>query len=321
MNNPSTARETPDDNNSRVSIFSDTAISVFLYAMNHSFAGRFRTLLVLGRVSNLPTVWSNCLAGWWLSGGGNGWKLTLLLPGISALYIGGMFLNDAFDADFDRQRRATRPIPSGQISADTVWAFGWAWLALGILLLIFCGKAAGALAVILAICILIYDAAHKAITASPWLMGLCRFWVYVIAGTTAANGLNGNSIWCGVALAFYIVGLSYVARRESFRGPVPYWPLLLLAAPIFLAILMNAGEARKAALFMAFIFAMWVARCARTIFFGGEVNVGRIVSGLLAGIVFVDWLAVAPQCPFELSTAFLVLFGATLWLQRFVPAT
>src|SRR5271169_1073771 len=113
---------------------------------------RFRTLLVLGRVSNLPTVWSNCLAGWWLSGGGNYWKLPLLLLGISSLYTGGMFLNDAFDADFDRQRRASRPIPSGQISVDIVWTFGWAWLALGILLLIFCGKIAGAFAVVLAIC-------------------------------------------------------------------------------------------------------------------------------------------------------------------------
>jgi 4-hydroxybenzoate polyprenyltransferase len=282
---------------------------------------KLRTLLVLGRVSNLPTVWSNCLAGWWLSGGGNYWKLPFLLLGISALYTGGMFLNDAFDADFDRQRRASRPIPSGQISVDTVWTFGWAWLAAGILLLICCGKIAGAIGIVLAICILIYDAAHKAITASPWLMGLCRFWVYVIAGSTAANGLHGNSIWCGVALAFYIVGLSYVARRESFRGPIPYWPLLLLAAPIFLAMLMNAGEARKAAIILSLALALWVVRCTRTIFIGGEINVGRIVSGLLAGIIFTDWLAVAPQCPRELSAIFLILFGATLWLQRFVPAT
>src|SRR5476649_2474110 len=234
--------------------------------MNQNLASQFRTLLVLGRVSNLPTVWSNCLAGWWLSGGGNYWKLPPLLLGISALYVGGMFLNDAFDADFDRQRRAARPIPSGQISVDTVWTFGWAWLAAGILLLFFCGKIAGAIGIILTICILIYDAAHKAVTASPWLMGLCRFWVYVIAGTTATNGLNGSSIWCGVALAFYIVGLSYVARRESFRGPVPFWPLLLLAAPIFLAMLMNAGDARKAAICISIVLVLWTVRCARPIF-------------------------------------------------------
>lgn len=289
--------------------------------MNQTFPGRLRTLLVLGRVSNLPTVWTNCLAGWWLSGGGNFWKLPFLLLGVSALYTGGMFLNDAFDADFDRQRRTSRPIPSCQISADTVWAYGWSWLSLGILLLIFCGKTAGALAVVLAICILIYNATHKAINASPWLMGLCRFWVYVIAGTCAAGGLNGNSIWCGVALAFYVVGLSYVARRESFRGAIPFWPLIFLAAPIFLAMTMNVGAARRAAIFVSVIFGLWVVRCVRTIFFGGEINVGRIVSGLLAGIIFTDWLAVAPQCPRELSVVFLILFGATLWLQRFVPAT
>jgi hypothetical protein len=289
--------------------------------VNQKFSQQFRTLLVLGRVSNLPTVWSNCLAGWWLSGGENFWKLPCLLLGISALYTGGMFLNDAFDADFDQQRRASRPIPSGKISLEIVWRFGCAWLALGILCLLFLGKIAGALAIVLAICILIYNATHKFITASPWLMGLCRFWVYAIAGTTGANGLNGNSIWCGFALAFYIVGLSYVAKRESFRGTVPHWPLIFLAAPVFLAMLMNAGDARKPAIFLSLILALWTARCVRTIFQAGEINVGRIVSGLLAGIVLVDWLAVAPQCPHWLSAVFLALFGVTIFLQRFIPAT
>jgi UbiA prenyltransferase family len=282
---------------------------------------KFRTLLILGRVSNLPTVWSNCLAGWWLSGGEKFLELPLLLLGVSALYTGGMFLNDAFDAEFDRQRRPSRPIPSGAISEEWVWVYGWAWLAIGILFLIFCGKTAGALAVVLAICIVIYNAAHKMVTVSPWLMGLCRFWIYVIAGATSLNGVNGNSIWCGIALALYIAGLSCVARRESFRGPVPHWPLILLATPIFLAMLINAGEARKSAMFLSAVLALWIGRCARTIFQRSEVNVGQIVSGLLAGIVLVDWLAVAPQCPFALSAMFLILFGATLVLQRFIPAT
>jgi hypothetical protein len=175
--------------------------------MNQNFARQLRTLLILGRVSNLPTVWSDCLAGWWLSGGGNVWKLPLLFFGVSALYTGGMFLNDAFDADFDRQRRASRPIPSGAISQEAVLRWSLVWLGCGAFSLIAIGKATGLLALALLICIIIYDASHKAVTASPWLMGLCRFWVYVIAGTTAANGLHGNSIWCGVALAFYIVAV------------------------------------------------------------------------------------------------------------------
>jgi hypothetical protein len=285
---------------------------------------KFRTLLTLGRISNLPTVWSNCLAGWWLSGGGISWKLALLLLGVGGLYTGGMFLNDAFDVDFDRQRRPTRPIPSGAISREWVWIYGWGWIALGLLLLIICGKWTGAFAVLLGACVVIYDATHKVITASPWLMGLCRFWVYIIAGTIGVADFNGWPIWCGAALAFYIVGLSYLARRESRvarRERVPYWPLLLLAAPILLAMLMDVNGARKPALWVSLILILWIVRCARMIFFRGEIVVARIVSGLLAGIVLVDWLAVAPLCPALLAVAFVILFVATLLLQRFIPAT
>ena len=289
--------------------------------MNRNLARRLRTLLILGRVSNLPTVWSNCLAGWWLSGGGNRGKLPLLLAGVSALYIGGMYLNDAFDAEVDRQRRAGRPIPAGLIPAAEVWRFGWGWLALGTLLLFGLGKSAGGLALVLVGCILVYNWAHKFITASPWLMGACRFWVYVIAGTTGADGLAGGPVWCGLALALYIVGLSYVARRESFRGPIPYWPLLLLAAPFLLALLMDPAEYRGPALWLALVLGLWISRCLQPGFMPGAVNVGRVVSGLLAGIVFVDWLAVAPECPRALSVVFLCLFGATQVLQRFIPAT
>jgi 4-hydroxybenzoate polyprenyltransferase len=85
-----------------------------------------RTLLVLGRTSNLPTVWSNCLAGWWLGGGGNVHKLFPLMAGATLLYLGGMFLNDAFDERFDAQYRRARPIPSGLIAIETVWRIGFA---------------------------------------------------------------------------------------------------------------------------------------------------------------------------------------------------
>jgi hypothetical protein len=289
--------------------------------VNPDITRKFRALLILGRVSNLPTVWSNCLAGWWLGGGGNFWKLPFLFLGASALYTGGMFLNDAFDAEFDRQRRPERPVPTGKISLQLVWRGGFGLLAAGILLLLFCGKIAAVAAIILALFILLYDAAHKLITASPWLMGACRFWVYVIAGAAGADGLNGLPIFCGAALALYVVGLSYVARRESYRAPIPYWALLSLAAPIVLAMAMNSGGFRLRAVWIALVLGLWLARCARPVFLGGDVNVGRLVSNLLAGIVFVDWLAVAPQCPRWMGIVFIALFGLTKWLQKFVPAT
>ena len=52
-----------------------------------------RTLLVVGRVSNLPTLWSNCLAGWWLGGAGNPEQLSLLVAGASLLYLSGTELD------------------------------------------------------------------------------------------------------------------------------------------------------------------------------------------------------------------------------------
>jgi 4-hydroxybenzoate polyprenyltransferase len=291
--------------------------------MNPDLVRQIRTLLVLSRVSNLPTVWSNCLAGWWLGGGGNFWKLPPLLFGVSALYIGGMFLNDAFDAEFDRRRRPSRPIASGTISPAAVWRWSFGWLGLGALSLAGLGKSTGVPTLALVACIIIYDATHQGLTASPWLMGLCRFWVYVVAGATGAWELNGWPIWCGAALGLYVVGVGSVAQKENTRGPVPVWTLLLMAAPVILSLLINAGEARKAALLLSLVLGLWIARCVRRIFVpAGEANFGRVVYGLQAGIVFVDWLAVGPQP--EISHAlsggvFLALFGATLAFQRFAP--
>jgi len=276
---------------------------------------------MLGRVSNLPTVWSNCLAGWWLGGGGNYWKLPVLFLGITLLYTGGMFLNDAFDEEFDRLRRPERPIPSGKITAASVWQLGFGQLIVGILLLLLCGKLAAIGAVLLALFIVLYDFTHKFFMASPWLMGACRFWVYFIAGASAINGLNGFVVFGGVALAGYVVGLSYLARRESTRAKVQLWPLLLLAAPILLALMVNARDYLRPAIWISTVLGLWVIRCVRFVFIGGP-NVGWIVSNLLAGIVFVDWLAVAPvMTPWQSALLFLPLFGLAKLFQKFVPAT
>ena len=92
---------------------------------------KFRTFLVLGRVADTPTIWSNCLAGWWLGGGGPWLQLVWLSVCVTLLYVGGAFLNDAFDARSDRQERRLRPIPSGAISEKEVWQWGFGLLAAG----------------------------------------------------------------------------------------------------------------------------------------------------------------------------------------------
>ena len=279
-----------------------------------------RTLLVLGRVSNLPTVWSNCLAGWWLGGGGNFSRLPFLFAGVTLLYGGGMFLNDAFDADFDQQHRKERPIPSGAISLQLVWRWGFALLLLGNALLFAAGLTAGIVGAVLALNILLYDAIHKAVAFSPIIMGSCRLWVYVIAAATGVAGVTGYALWGGVALGAYVVGLSFVARCESLRGRPPYWPIPLFAVPMLLALLLNAGAYRESAALLALVPTLWILRSLRAAYFSGVPSVGRTVSALLAGIVLVDWLA-AVNSPRELGAAFVGLFLAALLFQRYVPAT
>ncbi|MDA1275524.1 MAG: UbiA family prenyltransferase [Verrucomicrobia bacterium] len=283
----------------------------------------FRTLgalLILGRVSNLPTVWSNCVAAWLIAGGDFNWELLQICIGATLLYTGGMFLNDAFDSGFDRQHRRERPIPSGAIPVATVWFWGFFWLGSGVALISSQGKTPAVIVVILALSIILYDAVHKAITFSPVLMAACRFWLYLSVASAAPHGITGLVIWSALALSAYIVGLSYIARKESVHGPLKYWPCSFLVVPVVLASLVNAGGNLTQAIVYSGLLAAWMLYCLRHAFWAPQRNIGRTVSGLLAGIVIVDWLAVAVE-PLQVGLLFALFFGMALVFQRFIPAT
>ena len=284
-----------------------------------SSSPNLRTLLVLGRVSNVPTVWSNCLAGWLLGHGGDWGRFALLCTGATLLYVGGMYLNDAFDADFDSQHRRERPIPSGAISVKTVWQIGLALLIAGLAFLAPLGITTTVFGILLCGCILLYDAIHKMITFSPVLMALCRILLYLVAASAAIGGVTGEAAWSAIVLGFYIVGLSYLARKESTGVVIHAWPQLLLIVPVLLALLINDGRSRESALLLSGIFLVWCARSLRSVWMEPR-HVSRAVSGLLAGIVWVDLLAVA-DAPREMAMVFIGLFLLAIGFQRFVPAT
>ena len=279
-----------------------------------------RTLLVLGRASNLPTVWSNCLAGWLLGGeGGSLWALFRVITGGSLLYIAGMYLNDACDAAFDRQHRRERPIPSGAIGEATVWKLGLAMMVGGWAILASLGWVTAALGLFLVISIVVYDVLHKALSFSPVLMSACRFFLFLAAASAGPKGVTGLALWTAIALSGWIIGLSYVARRESTKSPMRHWPLAVLTFPLILAYLANAGDWRYRALFIGLLLSAWALFCLRHVLVEANRNLGLTVAGLLAGICLVDWLAVAP--PPGLGLVFLLLFGAALAAQRLIPAT
>jgi 4-hydroxybenzoate polyprenyltransferase len=260
------------------------------------------------------------LAGWWISRGGDAFHFALLCLGATFLYLGGMFLNDAFDVAFDRQFRSERPIPSGTISVEAVWQWGFSWLGLGLLCLTFLGIKCALLGLLLAGCIVLYDAVHKLFALAPVLMALCRFLLIVLAAASAHDGVTGLSLWTALVLACYIVGLSYLARRESTPGLLQYWPILGLIAPLVLAAIINRGSYLGEGLLLSGILFVWLVRCIYLIYRKDHPNVGRAVGGLLAGIVLVDLLAILGGSA-PLAVALVLLFLLALAAQRFVPAT
>ncbi|MBM3830887.1 MAG: hypothetical protein FJ406_10175 [Verrucomicrobia bacterium] len=279
-----------------------------------------RTLLVLGRISNLPSVWTNCLAGWLLAGGGDWARFAWLCAGATLVYVGGMFLNDACDAAFDTQHRRERPIPAGAISRQAVGGWSALLLVAGTGMLGWLGREPAILALQLLACVVLYDVFHKQLDWSPVLMAACRFFLVLTAAASGAQGVDGLAIWSAAVLACYIIGLSYLARRESAPGLIRYWPLGLLAAPLVLAFIVNDGFFREKAMVASAMVALWVLRCLRPTFWQSPPNIGKTVSGLLAGICLVDLLAVADQPP-QVGVCFFACFGLALLCQRFVPAT
>ncbi len=289
-----------------------------------------RTLLVLARASNLPTVWTNCLAGWILGGGefaeDSLSRFLQLCLGATLLYTGGMYLNDAFDSDFDQQHRRERPIPSGAISRRAVWILGLLLLAVGTVLLVLLGNSTAIYAVLLLTTILIYDAIHKLVAFSPLLMAACRLFLYLAAASATPAGVNGLVLWSAVALAAYVVGLSYLARKESVRAPFEQWPVVLLAAPIALALVVNNREFRTSGLVLSFIVSAWILMALRHTVGRSDPVIGRTVSALLAGIALVDWLAVGwmfidGRPPNQWAGVFALMFVTARLFQRFIPAT
>ena len=180
---------------------------------------RWRAYLLLSRVSNLPTVWSNVLAGVVagtsidsLSPFASRAPVAMLLLSASAFYTGGMFLNDAFDAPFDRRVRPERPIPRGEVGLREAFVLGGALLAIGLALLwphrlaLVCGLA-------LAAAIVAYDARHKGSTIAPLIMGSCRALVYLMA---AAPQSITVAAWMGAAVMLaYVASLTVVAKKAG----------------------------------------------------------------------------------------------------------
>ncbi len=295
-----------------------------------SMARMVKMLLDLGRVANLPTVWTNCMVAWWLAGGAYpdlGWPLWratgALLMGTSLMYMAGTTLNDAFDHDFDREYRPERPLPMGMLTLRTVWVLGVTQLVLGALLLTIVAGASLLAVALLTGLIIAYNAIHKEWSGSVGIMGLCRVMLYIIPATLPGRELNSAVLlWAG-ALFVYIVAVSISARAESIPdGKHAGWTLILFLLPIALW-LWGAHDLPARHWYVVLfpcIFFYVVHRASQLMRRDPPLNIGVGVAHLLAGICLLDAVAISVSQPL---IAFLpaAAFPLTRFLQRYFAST
>lgn len=288
----------------------------------------WQVALRLGRVSNLPTVWTNVATGIVLAGGGYvPLQAALLLVALSLFYVGGMYLNDFFDRDIDRRERPERPIASGLVEAQTVASGGFTMLVVALVLLTWVGYGIGGgtgwrtplAGLALAATIVFYDWYHKNNPLSPLVMGLCRVLVYITAGSAVVTVLPTGLLIAAAMLLCYLIGLTYIAKQENVNQLRSMWPLLFLVAPFLYTLPLAAGDITVRVPYVA--FALWVTFALSFLLRGTRRNVPRAVAALLAGICLLDALLIAAHGQTTLAWLAGVGFVLTLLLQRYVPAT
>jgi UbiA prenyltransferase family len=280
----------------------------------------FATLLKLGRVSNLPTVWTNVLAGTVLAGGEWGSaRFGLVLIAMSLFYIGGMYLNDYFDRAVDARERPTRPIPAGEISAAAVATTGAALLACAVALMAAAGTTALATGVLLTLFIVSYDAHHKEVVWAPVVMGACRALVYCGAAAAAVGTISAGVLFPALACGLYVAGITYAASRESIDKIASLWPLVLLAAPLLPA---SAALARGPVAGVSYLaLVVWLGCAVYLIVKRPAGAVSRAVGWLIAGISLVDAAFVAGAGAIGAACWALAGFAATLMLHKQIAGT
>ena len=299
---------------------------------HHALAVRFlRTLFELGRVSNLPTVWTNTLTATVLSGATLAfWPSLWLVVGFSLFYTAGMFLNDAFDADIDRANKVERPIVANRIERTTVFVYGFAIMATGFVLLAGARLAAVDLqqvahtnwsvaAVLLGALIVFYNWHHKNNPLSPLIMGLCRVMVLVTGSLVLVDKLSESVLIAAIMLLSYLIGLTYIAKQEGLKTVKQLWPVALLCLPILICSLRIPQS--SLVLLPLILLSGLIALAVYLVRRGRPPDIPRAIGLLIAGICLVDAMLIAHKAEPLWVAAAIASFGLTLYLHRHIRGT
>jgi 4-hydroxybenzoate polyprenyltransferase len=259
----------------------------------------------------------------------------LLVVASVLLYLSGMVLNDVFDAPVDAQERPDRPIPSGRISRQAAARVGWGMLWGGILVAGWLSFSAndwrpGAVAVLLASCILLYDGALKKTRLAPLVMGECRMLNVLLGMSLSVIPWGKFEVLIAVGIGVYIIGVTIFARtdaRVSSRVRLSNGLIVLLfGMGIVAAVPWLTGERPSLVVPRLGWYVLWGSialiigrRCLMALFEPSPKRVQAAVRNCVQSIIVLDAAVcvgyASPYWGFAVLALLLPTFVLTMWLN------
>ncbi|MCH2213455.1 MAG: UbiA family prenyltransferase [Fuerstiella sp.] len=302
--------------------------------------------LQLFRIPTVFTAMADVLCGYFLAAtydsaaGPDVLVLACLLFSSAGLYLGGMVLNDVFDAKLDAVERPERPVPSGRISLSSAAFVGTMLILAGLLASVSAWLAAGRegqslnVACLIAAAVLLYDAVLKSTWAGPVSMAGCRFLNLSLGASTVVSDVGTATAWelpvLGVStgLAVYIIGVTWFARNEAgnasrfglIAGLIVAAAGVCLSAAAILPTQQDATTAWVALLQFTIIVGVTVARGVSAIRDGQSSVLQRTVGRMLLWIIVLDAVVVfASTGSVLLEVIILLLVIPAVVLRRWIP--
>jgi len=287
---------------------------------------RLKAQLQLVRAPAVPTAISNILAAHLIATQGEPiWADLLALMAASALlYMGGMALNDSFDADEDARDRPQRPIPSGRLSLMYSGSLGILMLTGGLAMATLAGTSAALIAGVLALLILLYNSYAKHTVAGPLVMGSCRYGNWLLGLSPFALSTWGYAL--ALPIFLYVVSLTVLSRVETTaikRGPILVCGggIVLVAATIIGLWAMGwfVHDWALALVISGAALALWRLRETWNDFTPSKIQ--KMVGVLVMGVIPLDSAMVFLAGPWWGGFVIMSLWFPGRWLGRFMSVS
>ena len=257
--------------------------------------------------------------------------LGLLLLSSAGLYLGGMVLNDVFDAKLDAVERPERPIPSGRISLKAAASLGVLLMLTGIISAACVGMTALLIAMLITVSVLAYDAWLKNTPAGPLGMSACRF-LNLLLGTSAGISLSGLTdgpgVWAASGLGLYILGVTWFSRSEAGNshqtGMIAGLALLLAGQGLDAWMISRFGATqssiRGGCMGLLLLGLNLTMRATNAITHPRPILIQKTVGLMLLSLIFLDAILVfSLTADAKLAVIVILLVGPASLLRRIIP--